>query len=153
MINLHESMGPGRDRTRDTWISSQTRICCQTRYRLRYAARYQQEQKCIIIYNKVVPGTHLNTQWIVPYWTRSGKGRLTTRLSRGGGHNLYLNSPDITGILLQNKSFNARSVSLSRSVMRNVGVIFTVIKCVRPNRHCLHYTSDLQFSDARWPSG
>ena len=32
-------MGPGRDRTRDPWISSQTRICCQTRYRLRYAAR------------------------------------------------------------------------------------------------------------------
>ena len=38
MINLHESMGPGRDRTRDPWICSQTRICCQTRYRLRYAA-------------------------------------------------------------------------------------------------------------------
>ena len=32
-------MGPGRDRTRDPWIRSQTRICCQTRYRLRYAAR------------------------------------------------------------------------------------------------------------------
>ena len=31
-------MGPGRDRTRDPWICSQTRICCQTRYRLRYAA-------------------------------------------------------------------------------------------------------------------
>ena len=30
MINLHESMGPGRDRTRDPWICSQTRICCQT---------------------------------------------------------------------------------------------------------------------------
>ena len=39
MINLHESMGLGRDRTRDPWICSQTRICCQTRYRLRYAAR------------------------------------------------------------------------------------------------------------------
>ena len=39
MINLHESMGPGRDRTHDPWICSQTRICCQTRYRLRYAAR------------------------------------------------------------------------------------------------------------------
>ena len=33
-------MGPGRDRNRDPWICSQTRICCQTRYRLRYAARY-----------------------------------------------------------------------------------------------------------------
>ena len=32
-------MGPGRDRTRDPWICSQTRICCQTRYRLRYVAR------------------------------------------------------------------------------------------------------------------
>ena len=39
MINLHESMGPGRDRTRDPWNCSQTRICSQTRYRLRYAAR------------------------------------------------------------------------------------------------------------------
>ena len=39
MINLHESMVPGRDRTRDPWIYSQTRICSQTRYRLRYAAR------------------------------------------------------------------------------------------------------------------
>ena len=36
MINLHKSMGPGRDRTRDPWICSQTRICCQTRYRLHY---------------------------------------------------------------------------------------------------------------------
>ena len=39
MINIHESMGAGPDRTRDPWICSQTRICCQTRYRLRYAAR------------------------------------------------------------------------------------------------------------------
>ena len=38
MINLHESMGPDRDRTRDPWICSETRICSQTRYRLRYAA-------------------------------------------------------------------------------------------------------------------
>ena len=40
MINLHESMVPGRDRTRDPWICSQTRICSQARYRLRYAARF-----------------------------------------------------------------------------------------------------------------
>ena len=33
-------MVPGRDRTRDPWICSQTRICNQTRYRLRYAARF-----------------------------------------------------------------------------------------------------------------
>ena len=39
MVNLHESMGPDRDRTRDPWIFNQTRICSQTRYRLRYAAR------------------------------------------------------------------------------------------------------------------
>ena len=39
MINLHESMVPGGDRTRDPWICSHTRICSQTRYRLRYAAR------------------------------------------------------------------------------------------------------------------
>ena len=41
MINLHESMGPGWDRSRDPWICSQTRICCQTCYRLRYAARFR----------------------------------------------------------------------------------------------------------------
>ena len=41
MINLHESMGPGRDRNRDPWNCSQTRICSQTRYRLRYAARWR----------------------------------------------------------------------------------------------------------------
>ena len=40
VINLHKSMGPGWDPTRDPWICSQTRICCQTCYRLRYAARY-----------------------------------------------------------------------------------------------------------------
>ena len=39
MINLHESIGPGRDRTRDPWICSQTSFCNQTRYLLRYAAR------------------------------------------------------------------------------------------------------------------
>ena len=37
MINLHVSIGPGRDRTRDPWICSQLRICNQTNYRLRYA--------------------------------------------------------------------------------------------------------------------
>ena len=40
MINLHESMGPGRDRTHYPWICSQLRICNQTRHRMRYAARY-----------------------------------------------------------------------------------------------------------------
>ena len=38
MINIHERMGPGGDRTCDPWICSQTRICCQTCYRLRYVA-------------------------------------------------------------------------------------------------------------------
>ena len=33
-------MGPGGDQTHDLWICSQTRICCQTRYRLRYATRF-----------------------------------------------------------------------------------------------------------------
>ena len=33
-INLRESMGPDRDQTHDPWIYSQTRRCCQTRYRL-----------------------------------------------------------------------------------------------------------------------
>ena len=35
MINLQESMGPGRDKTRDPWICSHTRICCQTHYATR----------------------------------------------------------------------------------------------------------------------
>ena len=38
MIILHESMGPGNDRTHDPWICSQTRICSQARYRLHLAA-------------------------------------------------------------------------------------------------------------------
>ena len=41
LINLHQSMGPGRDRTRYPWICSQTCICCQTRYRLRYVDRHK----------------------------------------------------------------------------------------------------------------
>ena len=41
MINLHESMGPGWVGTGlDPWICSQTWVCCQTCYQLRYAARY-----------------------------------------------------------------------------------------------------------------
>ena len=32
IINLQEIMGPGRDRTRDPWNCSQTRICIQTRH-------------------------------------------------------------------------------------------------------------------------
>ena len=36
-------MGPDQDRTRDPWICSQTHICSQTRYRLRYAARHKLE--------------------------------------------------------------------------------------------------------------
>ena len=34
MINLHESMGPGRYQTNDPWICSQTAICYPTHYRL-----------------------------------------------------------------------------------------------------------------------
>ena len=42
-------MGPGRYRSQDPWICRQTRICCQTRYRLRYVVRYTylQENKKI----------------------------------------------------------------------------------------------------------
>ena len=42
MINLHESMEQGRDRTGHPWICSQTpktRICYQTCYQLHYPAR------------------------------------------------------------------------------------------------------------------
>ena len=34
MINLHQSMGPGRDQTPDPWI------CSQTRYQLPYGALF-----------------------------------------------------------------------------------------------------------------
>ena len=54
-------MGPDRDQTRDPWISSQTRICCQPRYQLRYAARYRaQDEK-------------LKGCWIVAHRQQSGK--------------------------------------------------------------------------------
>ena len=38
-------MGPGRDRTRIPWICSQTRICCQACYRLRYVAHSQESEQ------------------------------------------------------------------------------------------------------------
>ena len=41
-------MGPDRDRTRDPWICSQTHICSQTRYQLRYAAWYDQVSNIFI---------------------------------------------------------------------------------------------------------
>ena len=62
----------------------------------------------------------------------------STRLTTGGGHNLYFRNLDITGTLLPNKGLKARSVPLSRAVMRNFDVIFTVMKCVHPYRHYLH---------------
>ena len=36
--NLYECMGPDRDRTCNPWICSQTCICSQACYRLRYTA-------------------------------------------------------------------------------------------------------------------
>ena len=53
MINLHESMVPGRDRTRDLWICSQLRICNQTCYRLRYTARFFVPCKGVNIYSAI----------------------------------------------------------------------------------------------------
>ena len=47
-------MGPGRDRTRDPWICSQTRICYQTRYRMRYAARYRLTEFSCTIFEYVL---------------------------------------------------------------------------------------------------
>ena len=40
IINLHESMGPGRDQTPDHWICSQTRICSQPHNQLHHAAGF-----------------------------------------------------------------------------------------------------------------
>ena len=36
-------MEPSRDQTHDPWICSQTLICSQTRYQLRYTARYDDD--------------------------------------------------------------------------------------------------------------
>ena len=58
-------MEPSQDQTRDPWICSQTRICCQARYRLRYAARY--------LYISRYEAGYIsdNNQWIkiLPFWT------------------------------------------------------------------------------------
>ena len=40
MNKHHESMEPGWDQTGNPWICSQTRICCQTRYRQHFAAHF-----------------------------------------------------------------------------------------------------------------
>ena len=54
-INLHESMGPGRDQTCDPWICSQMPICSQTCYRLGYVARYY--HTCIWEYKEPLSST------------------------------------------------------------------------------------------------
>ena len=50
MINLHESMGPGWDRTHDPSICSQTRICSQTHYRLPYMAWFGESWSLIALW-------------------------------------------------------------------------------------------------------
>ena len=56
-------MVPGRDRTRDPWICSQTLICSQTRYRLRYAARSLLALTlCILVTPKCVLWQTVKTQ-------------------------------------------------------------------------------------------
>ena len=47
-------MGPGRDRTRDPWNCSQTRICSQTRYQLRYAAYFENVLRAVIIEKSIL---------------------------------------------------------------------------------------------------
>ena len=61
MINLHESMGPGRDRTRDPWICSQTRICwprhvtdCATRPGTREIEMMESKLQCKLSTNKII---------------------------------------------------------------------------------------------------
>ena len=52
-------MVPGRDRTCDPWICSQTRICSQTSYRLCYAAQSNLQSKSANIRNRYNQVTHL----------------------------------------------------------------------------------------------
>ena len=61
IINLHESMGSGQDWTRNPWICSQTRICCQTCYRLRYAAQWENDHRnyfMIYLHKRMGLGQH-----------------------------------------------------------------------------------------------
>ena len=60
MINLHESMIPNRDQTRDPRICSQTRISSQTRYRLCYA----------VPQHLIVSSKYFNVNFIVSLWWR-----------------------------------------------------------------------------------
>ena len=65
MINLHESMGPGRDRTHEPWICGQTRICCQTRYRLRYVPRSYACMNSSCSPMQYIPKSHVKTMGCV----------------------------------------------------------------------------------------
>ena len=63
MINFHESMGLGQDRTQDPWICSQTRICCQTSYRLCCVVRsFLTGHKCLNFRTSTII-------WIYPFKT------------------------------------------------------------------------------------
>ena len=71
MINLHESMVPGRDRTRDPWICSQTRICRQTRYRLRYLPYSKIYQKFIVPHYPKIDLRHCSAKTNVHFYSSS----------------------------------------------------------------------------------
>ena len=74
LICLHESMGMGWDQTGDPWICSQTRICSQTSYWLRYAALSRVKGATIycclwIYFEKSKVGQMLPLQYASPYLT------------------------------------------------------------------------------------
>ena len=91
IINLLESMGPCQDRTRHPWICSQTRICCQTCYRLCYVARYGHVETVsspnhiftLGKLNKAFNQFFMHTLWLVtdnnPSWI-SGRRRMTVEV-------------------------------------------------------------------------
>ena len=69
MINLHESMGRGQDRTHNQWIWSQTPICCQTGYQLLYAAKSLLTFFKINFFKKFFQEHY---QWVKRFGSKSG---------------------------------------------------------------------------------
>ena len=85
-------MGPGRDRTRDPWICSQLRICNQTRYRLRYAARYAWIRTTLTIYTNTLHLAGLSWDALLKHTSIHRKGH-AWRYKHGSQKHAKANNP------------------------------------------------------------
>ena len=72
-------MGPGWDRACDPWLCSQTRIWCQTRYGLRYAARF------LLILSHISKYSMKKYSIIIGYLKNEGRGGHIHRLFKKNG--------------------------------------------------------------------